>query len=75
MMSTGSIATYSACDRIGGVAGLAVRAGQALEHWGRRTAQPITRDQLERQIATEREARAGAVLRSELSSGAYQLLR
>ncbi len=38
IMTTGTITTYAGSDRIGGIAGLAVRAGHALEDWGRRIA-------------------------------------
>ena len=53
-MTTGAISTYARTDRIGGIAGLAVRAGHALEDWGRRIAEPATREQLEQRIAIER---------------------
>jgi len=54
-MTTGTISTY---DTTRGIAGLAIRAGHALEDWGRRAATTPTRDELERQVAIEREARA-----------------
>jgi hypothetical protein len=53
MMTTGTITTY---DTAHGIAGLAMRAGRALEDWGRRAAMPPARDALERQLAIEREA-------------------
>ena len=68
MMTTGTITTY---DRAGGIAGLAMRAGRALENWGRRAAQPPARDELERQLAIEREARVAIADRVRWS----QLLR
>jgi hypothetical protein len=54
-MTTGTITTY---DTTGGIAGLAIRAGHALEDWGRRAATPPTRDELARKLAIEREARS-----------------
>ena len=74
-MTTGAISTYAAADRIGGIAGLAVRAGHALEDWGRRIAEPATRDELQHRIAVEREARAAIAARGDAHAGAYQLLR
>jgi hypothetical protein len=74
-MTTGTISTYAGGDRIGGIAGLAVRAGHALEDWGRRIAEPATREQLEQRIAIEREARAAVIARGDAHAGAYQLLR
>ena len=74
-MTTGTITTYAGADRVRGIAGLAVRAGHALEDWGRRAAEPATREQLERRIAVEREARAAIVERGDAHAGAYQLLR
>ncbi len=74
-MTTGTIQTYAGADRIGGIAGLAVRAGNALENWGRRAAEPATRDELQQRIAIEREARAAIIARGDAHAGAYQLLR
>jgi hypothetical protein len=74
-MTTGSITTYAGTDQIGGIAGLAVRAGHALEDWGRRVAEPATREELEQRIAIEREARAAIAERGDAHAGAYQLLR
>jgi hypothetical protein len=74
-MTTGSITTYAGADGIGGIAGLAVRAGHALEDWGRRIAQPATREQLEQRNAVEREARAAVIARGDAHTGVYQLLR
>lgn len=36
-------------QRIGGVPGVAVRLGRALENWGRRAAQPTDREALRRE--------------------------
>jgi len=55
MMTTGTIPTY---DGTRGIAGFAMRAGRALEDWGRRAAEPPARDALERLVAIEREARS-----------------
>jgi hypothetical protein len=66
-MTTGTISTH---DTTGGIAGLAIRAGHALEEWGRRAAEPPARDVLERQIAVEREARTAIAARDR----SYQLL-
>jgi hypothetical protein len=74
-MTTGSITTYAGADGIHGIAGLAVRAGHALENWGRRVSAPATREQLAQRIAIEREARAAVIERGDAHSGAYQLLR
>ncbi len=60
--------------RIRGIAGLAVRAGRALEAWGRRAARPLDRDQLERHIAIQREARQAIAERGDAHHGMYQLL-
>jgi len=74
-MTTGTITTYAGDGSVRGIAGLAVRAGNALEHWGRRIAEPATREQLEQRIAIEREARAAVIARGDAHAGAYQLLR
>jgi hypothetical protein len=74
-MTTGAISTYAGGHRIGGIAGLAVRVGHALEDWGRRLAEPPTREQLQQRIAIEREARAAVIARGDAHAGAYQLLR
>jgi hypothetical protein len=74
-MATGTITTYAGADSIGGIAGLAVRAGHALEDWGRRIAEPATREQLERRIAIEREASAAVITRGDAHTGVHQLLR
>jgi hypothetical protein len=73
-MSTGSISTYDH-DRIAGFPGAAVRVGQALEHWGRRVAEPVSRVDLERRVAIEREVRASVVDRSSAHVGVHGLLR
>ncbi len=67
MMTTGTITTH---DTAGGIAGLAIRAGHALEDWGRRAARPPSRAELERQLAIERETRS-AIAEAARS---YQLL-
>ena len=74
-MTTGTITTYAGADSLTGIAGLAVRAGHALEDWGRRLAEPATREQLAQRIAIEREARAAVIARGDAHAGAYQLLR
>jgi len=66
-MTTGTITTY---DATGGIAGLAIRAGHALEDWGRRAAKAPTRDELERKLAIEREARSAIADRTR----SHQLL-
>jgi hypothetical protein len=63
-MTTGSIATY---DSAGGIPGLAMRAGRALEDWGRRAAKRPTRDELERRMAIQREARTAIADRARWS--------
>jgi hypothetical protein len=70
-MSTGSITTYASSDGIRGIAGLAMRAGRALEDWGWRASQPLTREQLELRMAIEREV--GDAVARQVS--AYQVLR
>ncbi len=73
-MSTGTISTYRAPEASGSVARLAIRAGHALESWGRRKAQPLSRAQLEQRIAVEREARAAIASRSDAHAGVHQRL-
>ena len=63
-MTTGTITTY---DSASGIAGLAMRAGRALEDWGRRAAEPPTRDELERRLAIERETRTAIADRGRWS--------
>ena len=70
-MSTGSITTYVPTDAIGGIAGLAVRAGRALEDWGWRASQPLTREQVAQHLAVQREL--SDAVRHPVS--AYQVLR
>lgn len=60
--------------RIGGIAGLAVRAGRALERWGRQSAQPPTREQLQQRIDIEREARAAIAARGDGRDGKCLLM-
>ena len=67
-MTTGTITTHGTT---GGIAGLAIRAGHALEDWGRRAAAPAARDAIERRIAIERESRTAIADRDR----ANQLLR
>jgi hypothetical protein len=47
----------AACERITGLAGIAVRLGRALENWGREVSKPIDREaqrrEYERQIGNE----------------------
>jgi hypothetical protein len=47
----------AACERITGLAGIAVRLGRALENWGREVSKPIDRDaqrrEYERQVGNE----------------------
>jgi hypothetical protein len=66
-MTTGTITTHTPA---GGIARLAMRAGRALEDWGRRAATPPTRTELERQLAIERETGSAIAERSR----ALQLL-
>ncbi len=68
-MNEGNVAmTYDAFmdrpQRIGGVPGVAVRLGRALENWGRRVAPPTDREALrrERERMLSNEAR---ILRNE----------
>jgi hypothetical protein len=72
-MTTGSITTYPGADGIHGIALIAVRAGHALEDWGRRIAEPETREQIAQRIAIEREARAAIIARGDISCGTVQL--
>jgi hypothetical protein len=44
----------AACERITGLAGVAVRLGRALENWGREVSKPIDRDAQRREF--ERQA-------------------
>lgn len=74
-MTTGTITTWAPSGQISGLAGLAVRVGHALEDWGRRQAQPRTREELVRQNAMELEARAAVAHRSDAFAGVYYLLR
>jgi hypothetical protein len=55
--------------RLGGLAGLAERAGRALERWGRAAGEPPTRQQLQQRIEIEREARAAIVARGDAHAG------
>lgn len=45
---------HAACERITGLAGIAVRLGRALENWGREASKPVDREALRREI--ERQA-------------------
>jgi len=75
---TGSTMThdgFAGGTRIHGIGGVAVRVGRALELWGRRFAEPMTREQLQLRVAVEREARETIVSRGDAHTGAYQLLR
>ncbi len=63
-MTTGTITTY---DGTRGIAGLAMRAGRALEGWGRRAAAPPAREELERRLAIERETRSAIAERGRAS--------
>jgi hypothetical protein len=75
---TGSTMTqnsYAGVSQIGGIAGLAVRLGRALERWGQRAAEPLTRDQLQQRFAIEREAREAIAARGDAHNGMYRLLR
>jgi hypothetical protein len=75
---TGSTMThdgFAAGSRIHGIAGLAVRVGHALEGWGRRLGEPMTREELQHRVAVEREARETIVSRGDAHSGASHLLR
>ena len=74
IMTTGTITTYAARP-IGGIAGLAVRAGHALEDWGRRVAEPA--DARAARTAHRDRARGprGRHRRGDAHAGAYQLLR
>ena len=57
-------------SRIGGLAGLAMRAGRAFEVWRRRATRPLDRDELERLIAIRREAQQAIA-----QHGSHALLR
>jgi hypothetical protein len=74
---TGSTMThdgFAGGTRIHGIGGVAVRLGRAIELWGRRVAEPVTREQQERWIAIEREAREGIVSRGDAYSGTFRPL-
>lgn len=60
--------------RLGGIAGLAVRAGRALERWGRKAGQPPTREQLQQRIELEREAREAVAARGDGRNGKCLLM-
>ena len=75
---TGSTMTHDGFARapqIHGIAGVAVRVGRALEGWGRRVGEPMTREQLQQRMAIEREARENIVSRGDAHAGVSQLLR
>jgi hypothetical protein len=75
---TGSTMThdgFAGGTRIHGVGGVAVRLGRAIERWGRRVAEPMTREQQELRVAIEREARESIVSRGDAHTGAFRLLR
>lgn len=61
-------------QRIHGVAGVAVRAGAALERWGRRLAAEPTREQMSDRRRTELEARAGVRGRGDALADIYGLM-
>lgn len=66
--------SYGRDTRIGGIPGLAVRAGRALERWGRRSAEPPTREQLQQRIDIEREAREAIAARGDGRNGKCLLM-
>jgi hypothetical protein len=72
MTMTGSVATATTHD-FSGLAGLAVRAGRALERWGSQAAQPLTRVELEQRRAIELEARRASAARDSALHGMYQV--
>jgi hypothetical protein len=72
MTMTGSVATATAQD-FGGLAGLAVRLGRALESWGEQAAQPLTRAQLEQRRAEQLEMQRVTAARDNALHGLYQL--
>lgn len=72
-MTTGTITTYSGPHQ-GSIASLAIRIGRALERWGQDLAQPASREQLEFQMAVEREARAAIAARGDARAGNYGML-
>ena len=73
---TGSTMThdgFAGGSPIHGIGGVAVRLGRAIELWGRRIAEPLTREQLEQRMAIEREVRASVVSRGDAHAGAFML--
>ena len=58
---------------IHGIGGVAVRVGRAIELWGRRVAEPVTREQLEQRMAIEREIRESVVSRGDAHAAAFVL--
>jgi hypothetical protein len=62
---------YSCDPGIRGLAGVAVRVGEALERWGRQAAEPLDREQLQLLQAIRREA--SAVADGNARAGAFRL--
>jgi hypothetical protein len=63
---------YSCDPAIRGLAGVAVRVGEALERWGRQAAAPLDREQLELLQAVRREA--SAVVDGNARAGYFHLV-
>jgi hypothetical protein len=61
--------------RIGGIAGLAIRIGGALQTWGHRRARVLDREQLQLLYAAQREARQVIAERGDAHRGLPPLLR
>ena len=70
---TGSMGTVG--QDAAGLAGLAVRAGRALERWGTRAAQPATRAEIEHRRAAQLERQRAQAARDLALHGMYRVLR
>ena len=72
MTMTGSVAMATVHD-FSGLAGLAVRAGRALERWGERASQPLSRAELQRRRAEQLEMQRASAARDSALHGLYHL--
>lgn len=53
--------TFLDARALGGMPGIAVRLGRALEEWGRRAARPVDRETLQLEYARQRDVRDRAL--------------
>jgi hypothetical protein len=62
--------------QVGGIPGLAIRAGRLLELWGRRASRPMTPPEVELHLQAERRARTAIAAREATVTRAwYQNIR